>query len=830
MWYNILMSTARDEGDNIEFLADIVLPDEGCEKGVYITAGNAPREFFVAHNEVSRNLRVKKFASADESFIGEVGLRIREEKAGARKVKIKIDRVAHQTSSHLLDLPSLIRKAKLKVSAAEGKKDIFPAGDFVLSQIKKPQKVERELNSARRLASQELPSRHVSFSRASWRGALAFAIFCLIFVLPIKAFTYYGAIVETKKRIVAAGLAGLEHFEEGGGAIARADFAAASAAFENASVNFETAKNILGQAGGNAGRILSALPYAGRFYSFGRDLALLGENLSLAGLDLSRGIAALTSGYNWLSRLDSFGGYLSAAIPRLAVAENLLGSLRANLEPPLTLDKWELLNEAVVSAKSGLAKARDASGFLTELLGKDAKKRYLLVFQNSNELRPTGGFMGSFAFLDIRAGEIKNLEIPGGGTYDLQGQLRELRLPPEPMRLIASSWQLRDANWWPDFPASAKKIMWFYEKSGGSSLDGVIAINSTLAARLLNLTGPIPMPEYGKLVTAENFIDELQQYVEVEYDKKENRPKQIIADLAPKLIERLRNMTADDLPAVLDLLSGAVSAKDIQMYFADEKMEKAASGLGIAGAIMPCGEGTDYLAVVNTNIAGQKTDGVIREIIDETIDVSPEGTIDKTLKITRVHDGVRGASFSGVRNVNYLRVYVPEGSILLSAEGFTAPSAELFKAPETGAKDDEDLAAIQTEYFIDPTTGTYVGGEFGKTVFGNWVMVDPGNSVTETFRYRLPFKFAPETEKDLLQKIYDKVGRTTRLVSYGEIVQKQSGAANTRFVSHLNLPKDYLFVSRYPSGLNFKSSGWEIAEDLNSDKFFGIVLKDTQAY
>jgi hypothetical protein len=61
-------------------------------------------------------------------------------------------------------------------------------------------------------------------------------------------------------------------------------------------------------------------------------------------------------------------------------------------------------------------------------------------------------------------------------------------------------------------------------------------------------------------------------------------------------------------------------------------------------------------------------------------------------------------------------------------------------------------------------------------------------------------------------------------------VQKQSGAANTRFVSHLNLPKDYLFVSRYPSGLNFKSSGWEIAEDLNSDKFFGIVLKDTQAY
>ncbi|HCX28112.1 MAG TPA: hypothetical protein DHI91_03160, partial [Candidatus Portnoybacteria bacterium] len=53
-----------------------------------------------------------------------------------------------------------------------------------------------------------------------------------------------------------------------------------------------------------------------------------------------------------------------------------------------------------------------------------------------------------------------------------------------------------DANWFADFPSSAKKIMSFYEKAGGSTADGVISLTPTIIERLLSMTGPIEMPAY----------------------------------------------------------------------------------------------------------------------------------------------------------------------------------------------------------------------------------------------------------------------------------------------------------------------------------------------
>jgi len=794
----------KAEDGELDFLQSVLLPDEGAKKGVFVFSEPGRGDFFVPHSRLSREERIQKF-----------------------RIKLPVRRAGHNRSPHLLDLKKMLEEVRRKqaVEMMKGEDGRAPVILPERAAIQKP--FFFRVKFAAEKWFRTIPRFEFRSAPAMYRGLLGFVILCFIFILPIKALTYYGTLVRLQDRAVTAGQTGLAHFESGSRATAGLDFNYAIGEFGDAAAEFGTAENSLGQAGAVLGRLVEALPIAGQFYQFGKDVASLGENLSLAALDLTRGLAVFRGEDNWLVRITNLKNYLEAALPRLSIAENLLSSLKDNLREPLTKEKWELLNSVVAAAKAGVGEMSEMSDLLAGLLGKDGEKRYLLIFQNSNELRATGGFMGSFAVLDVSRGEIKNLEIPGGGTYDLKGQLRELVKPPAPLRLIASQWQFQDANWWPDFPTSAKKIMWFYEKSGGGTVDGVIAVNSTLLPRLLKFTGPIEMPEYGKTISSENFMDETEKYVELEYDKTENKPKQIIADLAPKLIERLKNVPAAELGEFFSTLSGAMRSKDVQIYLTDAAAEEKIGLLGLGGELADVPSGTDYLLVADTNIAGQKTDGLIDELIDETIDVAPDGTIDKILKITRAHHGIKGTLFSGVRNVDYMRIYVPEGSILLGANGFIAPSSTLFKTPPNAAVDDADLSVIETEYFIDPLTGTRVGAEFGKTVFGNWLMVDPGQSAAVTVKYRLPFKFSAISPEGFLAKASSFVN-PVELFSYKYLVQKQSGAEKTVFKSRLILPKVFSPLARYPNGLASDGGGWRVEEELTGDKFFGILLGENR--
>ena len=126
--------------------------------------------------------------------------------------------------------------------------------------------------------------------------------------------------------------------------------------------------------------------------------------------------------------------------------------------------------------------------FLTlypNLAGYKEAKTYLVLLQNSNELRPTGGFIGSVGVIKFEDGILSDFRIDD--VYTLDGQLKGHVDPPLPIRdlLGQEHWYLRDSNWSPDFKESAIRAAWFYQKEGGESVDGVIAINSPLIVGIL---------------------------------------------------------------------------------------------------------------------------------------------------------------------------------------------------------------------------------------------------------------------------------------------------------------------------------------------------------
>ncbi|MEK7452859.1 MAG: DUF4012 domain-containing protein, partial [Patescibacteria group bacterium] len=373
--------------------------------------------------------------------------------------------------------------------------------------------------------------------------------------------------------------------------------------------------------------------------------------------------------------------------------------------------------------------------------------------QNTAEARATGGFLGSYGLMSSEFGYITDIFMDD--IYNLDGQLSYKVVPPEPIQKISTSWSMHDANWFLDFPTSAKKISFFYEKSGGPTPDGVIAINENVLKGILETVGSINMPEYGITLDSNNFMDTLQYKIEEDYDKTINKPKKILDDMLPKIFEKFADLSQDDLTKLFNLFVNHLNKKDILIWANDFKYQDFVLKKGWAGEILSSSE-SDYLAVVSTNINGFKTDRVIDQEISKITDIQEDGSIINTINIKRTHNGGE-EKYDWLNKVNssYMRVYLPLGSELLDARGFTK---EKYKAPidyqKAGFAFDSDILKSINSLKIDERTETQVFEESGKTVFGNWVYVSPGKDVELSYTYKLPFKLDKSKKGDDLNFIF----------------------------------------------------------------------------
>jgi hypothetical protein len=339
-----------------------------------------------------------------------------------------------------------------------------------------------------------------------------------------------------------------------------------------------------------------------------------------------------------------------------------------------------------------------------------------------------------------------NISVPKGGTYDTEAGLLERIVAPKPLWLLNPLWHFWDANWWPDWPTTARKLQWFYEKSDGPTVDGVISLTPTVIERLLAIHGPVDMTkEYGVIITAENFWSVTQAFSE-QKPSVTKEPKKIIGDLMTRLSDDLpKNMSPEKTFALISMFETSLDQKQILLYFNNKELEQTVSSFGWDGKMKDTDN--DYLMVTSTNIGGQKTDRVISETIDHTTEILPDGRIIDTLILTRQHTGIKRELFTGVRNVDWLRVYVPQNSKLIAASGFKQPDASYFSSPESTWKEDPDLQN-ENQASTDPESGTKMYSENGKTVFANWSMLDPGETIQIRLQYELPFRISAKTPGD----------------------------------------------------------------------------------
>lgn len=700
------------------------------------------------------------------------------------------------------------------------------------------ERFEYALKQADKAATQiNINARSLNFSaRSFWprpkfsniRPVVVFVIILIALVLPFKAFTYYKSLTSIRGQVLGESEKAINELLTASDSVKELDFNKASISFQKASNNFLSAQNELDEINTMLFKIASLFPSnearlaanAQYIITAGEIAARLGSNLSIV----------LDTLFNNESDIGTMLGQVVKYGDESIALANSLGEQLKYIDIEVLPEEYQLqfkeIKERSGLVLGGLNEFIDLCKKAQIFLGSDIDKRYLFVFQNNAEMRGSGGFVGSFAIVDVSRGKIKNIEVPGGGSYDTKGALNEKILPPEPLHLLGVRWRFWDANWWPDWPKSARKLAWFYERSDGSTVDGVIGITPTVMERMLKVVGPIDMTEkYNIVIEADNFWLTVQEIVE-EKVTGEKEPKQIIGDLMAKLIDELpARLNKGNLISLLEVVEQNLSEKHILFYFYDEELQRSVDDLGWSGRMKETGK--DYLAVINTNIGGGKSDRKIKENIAHQAEILSDGTIINTLEIKRTHTGSKGESYTGVRNVDWMRIYVPLGSQLIEAHGFRKPQDILFKEPLAGWSQDPDLVEEEDRAQIHADSGTKIYNEDNYTVFANWSMVDPGRTTMIKLKYKLPFKMkVSETEDDFMSAIKKFLNPDQKqLIPYTLLVQKQPGAKPSEFTSNLVIDDNYRIVWQYPTRLSDKDDGWEILENLDVDKYWAALLE-----
>lgn len=630
--------------------------------------------------------------------------------------------------------------------------------------------------------------------QARHRAIASFLALSFLLIAPLQAMQGLSKTQNTRADVQNAGQNAVSHIMSGFSAISSDKLSVASTDFSRASQNFAEAQESLSGLQISVVALVNLIPQTNRTFESVNSLVSAGKELSSSASLITQGIEEVsnTASIDIIVKLQILREYIQTALPHMQIASEKLKIVDIDIIPTDQHDTIVKLINTAPEIVSSMQEFLTFSDALILMLGGEGKMRYLLTFQNNTELRATGGFTGSFAKIDISHGAIENLSIPGGGTYDIQGQLTEFVAAPEPLQLINPRWEFHDANWFPDFPSSAKKMLWFYQKAGGATTDGLIAFNASILPKILEITGPIAMPKYGRTIDSENVLFETQKIVEFEYSayenkttKTENAPKQFIADLAPLLISTLQNANATQLMDIVGVIGNALGEKDIQVYFTDNQLQNTIEELGWSGSMTPTSG--DYLMVVSSNLGGGKTDAIISQQINLKVKIEENGEIYNTVSIEKQHHGLADSLFESKNNVDYIRLYVPQGSELFEGVGFEIPANNLFEESPILLNQDEDLSLMMSGLNTDIATGTDIWEESGKTVFGNWIQTAPGETQTVTFTYKLPFSYSRPDQESLFEIAKTRLGLRD-LQPYTLLLQKQSGVETRDITVSMTIP------------------------------------------
>lgn len=369
------------------------------------------------------------------------------------------------------------------------------------------------------------------------------------------------------------------------------------------------------------------------------------------------------------------------------------------------------------------------------LLGKDKEKTYLVLFQDEKEQRATGGFLTAYAIFRVKDGKmsVENSE----NIYDLDASIPDSARPPVPDKITkyhlgVSQFYIRDSNLSPDFVESMKLFNELYSKSSQKvKYDGIIAIDTKILVDMLTIFGDTEADGIRFSARQDARCDcpqvlyELFDQIDRPVNYVKSNRKGLLGDLMYVLFYKALGFSPSKYWGTLaQTMFVNLQEKHILMYMVDPQIQAAIERMNFGGRVLATNG--DYLMVNNVNFAGAKSNLFVTSVVDSKTTFG-NGPIQRSVTISYRNPHPysdcnleRGGLCLNATLRDWLRVYVPKGSTLVS-----------FTGSQTKVLTYDDL---------------------GKTVFEGFLNVNPQGSAMVTVTYTLPASITQSGYTLMVQK------------------------------------------------------------------------------
>ncbi len=379
---------------------------------------------------------------------------------------------------------------------------------------------------------------------------------------------------------------------------------------------------------------------------------------------------------------------------KLSLLEGELPEDPPSILPEKYLEKYTSSRERLRVARHHALSLKGVSSALGEIIGVGETRKYAILFQNNMELRPTGGFIGSLAIASLENGQLFDFQIYD--VYQADGQLKGHVEPPPEIKehLGEANWYLRDSNWNPSFPTSARTAEWFIEKTLNQKLNGTIAINLFTIKDILKEVGPLELSDYDETITSENLFERAEYHAEIDFFPGSTQKKEFIASLASSLLTKLKATEPKDLPPLLYSVYSSLNAKDTLVSLTDANHDAIFDQLGWNGSIrdLPCPDlgqtapcVNDYIFLVDSNLGINKANYFLQRQLELGVTIDKDLSVASKLKVTYTNTASSGSWPAG-NYKNYSRIYLPASTNIKSIKvgGRPLTSTEISLNEEEG--------------------------------------------------------------------------------------------------------------------------------------------------
>lgn len=555
---------------------------------------------------------------------------------------------------------------------------------------------------------------------------------------------------------------------------------------------------------------LAWLPFIGRDLAVIHPFLEMTELTAISAEQLYGGVSPILASLaaeSGSTSINEISGFLQASAPQFRAAA-LATQRAAELRQGMNLEGvHSLLSDAILNdfdpAFEVLSDSASLMAALPPLLGMDGEPaNYLVLLQNEDELRATGGFITAVGGLVLQDGTILSFNLEN--SYDVDDYDYLYPAPPWQLEefMDAPILVLRDANWRPDFPVVAEQVETLYAYSRAHTVDGVIALDQHALQVLVGALGSVSVD--GQIITSENVLAYMQAERGAVPNPGESTPensqwlrdhrKDFMRPMAEAILERLRSGSDVPWQGIIEALSQALTEKHILFQFDEPTVAAFLAQNNWDGQLRY--SGGDYLMLVDANVGFTKSNAII--------------TTENTYKVdlTDLHNPVAALSVTYANHSSVIRDCDPRPGIprvdagdyegLINDCHWTY--LRVYKSDETRVTDYR-TQSVPSEWVLSgeavPARVDYLDEIEGFAEFGTLVVIPTQQSQTVAMAFDLP------------GTVVEQNGDT---YTYRLTIQKQPGVKQLDLNLGITLPPGAQLVSI--SNPDLLHSGNEVSGEL----------------